>query len=88
LDLLCEHGAERVKPITATTWTEEFSPSRSIESWLNKDGLAGQAIDRRIKEECMKMLRNWAIDRYGSIAYKEKVKQTYILEGVDLHSLH
>lgn len=88
LDLLCDHGAKKFDPIIATSWTEEFSPSRSIKSWLNKDGLAGQEINQPIKEECMKILQHWALDRYGSMDYIEKVQQTYILEGVDLHLLH
>ena len=86
LDLLCERGATRLEAVAVSSWIETFSPLRSIESWLNKDGLAGQEIDYSIKEECMKRLRAWAKDRYGSLEYSEPVKQSYIIEGVDLHS--
>ena len=88
LDLLCEHGATRLEPVAVSSWVEAFSPLRSIESWLNKEGLAGKEIDHSIKKECMKRLRAWAADRYGSLEYSESVKQFYIIEGVDLHSFH
>ena len=88
LDLLCERGATRVNPVAVASWFETYSPLRSIESWLSKDGLAGRAIDHSIKKECMKRLRDWAQDRYGSIEYSESVKQSYIIEGVDMNSLH
>ena len=87
LDLLCERGAERIKPIVATSWDEVYSPHRSIESWMSKDGLAGQEISSSIKEECIKKLSDWASDRYGSINHEEKVQQTYIIEGVNLNTL-
>ena len=57
LDLLCERGAKRVNAVAVSSWFETYSPLRSIESWLSKDGLAGQEIDHSIKKECMKRLR-------------------------------
>ena len=86
LDHLCERGAKRINPIVATSWDEEHSPLRSIESWLSKDGLAGQKINSSIKEECMKKLSAWATNRYGSLKYQETVRQTYLLEGVELNT--
>ena len=86
LDRLCKSGARRIKPIIATTWHDNYSPLRSIQSWRSKDGLAGQEIHSSIKEECMKKLSDWATDRYGSLKYQETIQQTYILEGAHLNT--
>ena len=86
LDLFCEKGAKKIRPIIVTSWLEKFSPQRSIDSWSNKDGLAGQDVDHTIKKECMKRLRAWAENRYGSVNYEETLKQMYIIEGVNLTS--
>ncbi len=88
LDLFCKRGGKKIESIKAASWQEISSPNHSINSWLSKDGLAGQEIDDSIKKECMKRLSASAKDRYGSLDYQEIITQTYLIEGVELHSLH
>ncbi len=79
-------GARLLDPRVAARWQIEHAPLASIESWQAKEGLAGVSVSAKVKQNVLKRLHAWAVDRFGDLLQPLAMQETYVLEGVAIDS--
>lgn len=71
---------KQLDSITVTSWTTQRSPLDSIQSWREKEGLAGLQVEVETKRMILKQLESWATEQFGDISTKSTVNESYVLE--------
>ncbi len=75
-----ERGGRALSPVVATAWQVREAPTDSLASWHNVAGLAGRAVESRIKEDVLRRLTLWAEDHYGDLeAYRESTERYQLM---------
>ncbi|MCF6204147.1 MAG: methyltransferase domain-containing protein [Methylococcaceae bacterium] len=83
-DALEKQGGERLPSITASRWLVSHAPIDSIESWKNVDGIAGQAIDQKLKTKILDSLILRAKEKFTDLHLAMETEETYELNAIKL----
>merc|ERR1712117_638209 len=75
-DLFIERNSTRIDPIEVSS-----TPQQSIDSWHQKEGLAGINPPTAVKESVLSELATWAETKFSSLETAIESKEAYIIEG-------
>lgn len=81
---IVELGGRAEPERTAATWTVVERPADSLASWRSKEGLAGNALPTRLRNEILGDLEAWARARFGDLDAGHEAEETYELAVVAL----
>lgn len=84
-------GAEVLKTRIASSWKTSYNPIQSIQSWENKEGLAGTDVSGGAKKKVLEDLRDWANENFEDVYRTIEFDESYHLHliklpGTDEHS--
>ena len=80
-DLFIERNSTRIDPIEVSSWQVSNTPQQSIDSWHQKEGLAGINPPTAVKESVLSELATWAETKFSSLETAIESKEAYIIEG-------
>lgn len=84
IELCCQRRAKVIEPLVVSCWTVASTPSQSLNSWQQKDGLGGIYLPTNIQQEILKDLQIWAEETFGGLDQQVESKEAYVLQGVYL----
>jgi hypothetical protein len=84
IERLVRHGAKRLEPLVAGSWSRPTTPGQVIAGWESRSGLAGLNLARSRKAGHLAAVRTWATETYGSLDVSVTVSEYYVLSGVRL----
>ncbi|MGK7928372.1 MAG: class I SAM-dependent methyltransferase [Spirulina sp.] len=67
-------------------WTISHAPRKSLESWHNKEGLAGIDPPAAIKQEILTELQTWAESTFGDLDTPIESQEIYLLQSIRINS--
>jgi len=79
-----KRGAEILKTRLVSEWRTVYNPNQSIESWENKEGLAGADVTEEVKKRVLEELREWANDYFDDMYETVDFSETYHLHSLKL----
>lgn len=79
-------GGVRLETRTVAAWRTSSSPAQSLAGWSGKAGLAGLPLPEEAKRSVLERLREWAGERYGVLDGTFPGEESYVLEGMRIHS--
>jgi len=77
-------GAEILKTRLVSEWKTSYNPMQSIESWENKEGLAGASVSEEIKSKVLAELKEWANGYFDDMYQTIDFSETYHLHLLKL----
>ena len=83
-DALAERGATRQPTVTAAEWAVDERPQDSLDSWAEKDGLAGVDVAIPTKDLILRELRDWAEERFGGLDATHRSIEKYEIQILQL----
>jgi ubiquinone/menaquinone biosynthesis C-methylase UbiE len=83
-DALEQQGGEKLPSVTAARWLVSHAPIDSIESWKSVDGIAGQTIDKKLKNEILDSLILKAKEKFTDLNTPLETEETYELNAIKL----
>lgn len=83
-DVCRRRGAEILKTRLAAEWKSSYNPNQSIESWQNKEGLAGASVSEETKSKVLEELREWANGYFDDMYRTVEFSETYHLHVLEL----
>jgi SAM-dependent methyltransferase len=84
LDLCCQRGATAIDPVQVGKWSVSSTPRQSIESWQEKEGLAGINPPEQVKQEILADLLDWAKATFGDLDRQIESQESYMIQGVKI----
>jgi hypothetical protein len=81
---LVRFGAESLGPREAASWEVQGSPAASLSSWREKSGLAGRAIEPRVKREVLAELEAWAGTEFEGLELVQRSTERYEITPIRL----
>ena len=83
-DALVERGAVRRPTVTAAEWTVNERPQDALDSWSEKDGMAGVDVPSATKDQVLDELRAWAHDQFGALDAAHQSTEKYEIQLLQL----
>jgi len=80
-DLFIERNSTKIEPIKVSSWQVTNTPQQSIDSWQQKQGLAGINPPIAVKESVLNELEVWAKTKFNSLETSIESEEAYIIEG-------
>ncbi|MCL2934179.1 MAG: class I SAM-dependent methyltransferase [Trichodesmium sp. MAG_R03] len=80
-DLFRERNSTKIDSIEVSSWQVSNTPQQSIDSWQQKQGLAGVNPPKAVKESVLSELATWAKTKFSSLETSIESKEAYIIEG-------
>jgi hypothetical protein len=65
-------------------WSVAASPAAVLESWRQKDGLAGRPLSPAAKASILSRLEQWTTEQFGNIEATVNSTERFTLEGATL----
>jgi ubiquinone/menaquinone biosynthesis C-methylase UbiE len=84
IESLVRHGATRLKPVVAGSWSTTTTPRQVIAGWESRQGLAGLDVSEWLKAEHIAAVRAWAAETFGGLDAVLTASESYVLTGVSL----
>jgi ubiquinone/menaquinone biosynthesis C-methylase UbiE len=84
MESLVLHGATRLEPMIAGSWSKTTTPGQVIAGWEIRGGLAGLNLTRPRKDEHLAAVRTWAAETFGGLDAMVTAVESYVLSGVHL----
>ena len=82
--VLAERGAQQQPTVTAAEWVVAERPQDSLDSWGEKDGIAGIDVPAADKQTLLGDLRAWAKSKFGDISSVQRSTERYELQILHL----
>jgi hypothetical protein len=86
IEKLVQHGATRLDPLVAGSWSTTTTPRQVIAGWESRPGLVGLDLAQSLKDEHIAALRTWAAETFGCLNAMLTASESYVLSGVRLPS--
>ncbi|MEC4814249.1 MAG: methyltransferase domain-containing protein [Scytonema sp. PMC 1069.18] len=84
IELCCQRGAKVIDPVVVSRWKVASTPRESLNSWQQKEGLAGIHLPSDIQQEILNDLQIWAEANFGGLDQQVESEEAYVLQGVYL----
>ncbi|NMG09969.1 class I SAM-dependent methyltransferase [Brasilonema sp. UFV-L1] len=84
IELCCQRGAKVIDPVVVSRWKVASTPWQSLNSWQQKEGLAGIHLPSDIQQEILNDLQIWAEANFGGLDQRVESEEAYVLQGVYL----
>ncbi len=75
-------GGSRIEPRRVASWQVHERPADSLRGWREKSGLAGRSIPEQIKDDILRRLEDWSLERHGESTKGRQSMEHYELSGV------
>ena len=82
IELFRQQGCQVDPPQAIAQWQVSHTPRQSLESWQNKDGLAGIDPPIAIKQDILNELQTWAESTFDNLDLPIASKETYLLQAI------
>lgn len=82
IDLFRQRGCAIDSPKPIAEWSVSHTPRQSLESWHNKDGLAGIDPPLAIKQDVLNELQTRAESTFGDLDTPIESRETYLLQTI------
>ncbi len=79
--LLTQGGSSAFRRVV-DEWSVEHCARSALEAWRAKPGLAGVALDARVKERVLDRLESWAQSHFGDLDTLQPSREHYELSGL------
>ncbi|MBP0016135.1 MAG: class I SAM-dependent methyltransferase [Cyanobacteria bacterium SBLK] len=86
IELFRQRGCEIDSPTAIAEWSVSHTPRQSLESWQNKDGLAGIDPPIAIKQEVLNELQTRAESIFGDIDTPIESQETYRVQTIKINT--
>ncbi len=83
-DAIEQQGGEKLPSVIASRWLVSHAPIDSIESWKSVDGIAGQPVDKKLKNEILDSLILRAKEKFTDLNKALETEETYELNAIKL----
>jgi len=77
-------GGEKLPSVIASRWQVSHAPIESINSWKSVDGIAGQAVEEKVKAQILDTLTLNIQDKFTDLNQALEAEETYELNAIKL----